>query len=124
MGVPYGKDFKSSFTFKETLEFVFDVEIVVSSFYSGYDPYPTQNHDSPRFSDPGSGPEAEYKVFGLVKDSKRKVIKRIDITDLLSEQDLDAINEKIYEQAMENERSAYEAAMEAEYDRRKDEGLL
>lgn len=59
----------------------------------GYEPYETQNHDDPRFSDPGYEPEIdEFKVF----------VGSLDITDHLDQDTLNFIEETLIEKMLED----------------------
>lgn len=118
MGVPYGKQFTyKNFLMGDTLEL--DVEVRVDSYCSGYDPYPTSNHDDPRFSDPGEGPEADFRIFLVKRDAKGKEIKSVDITDFLPKDDLESIEERISDEAVSRMEGDYEAEMENRADERR-----
>lgn len=79
------------FSFTTTLEL--DV-LVEGSGDPGYEPYTTQNHDDPRFSDPGASPEVdEFKV----------TIGGIDITKQLDKETLEEIEEIAMDNLLEDE---------------------
>jgi len=82
-----------------------DVEVVVDNYQPARPASHCSNPDDPRYSDPGDGPEFEYKV--ILGTSK----KTIDITAYLPESVLKEIEEEIMEKGEEDARSDYEDMM-------------
>lgn len=74
-----------------------EIELIVKVRYSpGYEPYPTDNHDHPLFSDPGSGPELE--IISILDSEGKEFDVKID-------------EEYLYEEAAKayrNEMDSYE----------------
>lgn len=110
----YGKSFTTgNFAFED--ELTLKVKIGVEYYNSGYEPYPTSNHDDPRYSDPGEASEADYKVY-LERKDKDGGYEHIDITNFLSTEDFEYIDEQIDEYAQEVANDAYQSAMEDRYE--------
>jgi hypothetical protein len=78
----------------------------------GYEPYETQNHDDPRFSDPGANAEIdEYKVM----------LGGIDITKELSKQTIEEIESQFYDELAEDDD---DFDSDIDYDERDDDDWL
>lgn len=101
--------------FKDSIEL--DIEIHVHSISFGYDPFPTMNHDDPRFSDSGGESEVEYSVY-LIKNGEES--KKLDITEFISKDKLNLFEEYICREVLENEQSEYEAGLEAKMEEMRD----
>lgn len=110
----YGESFTiGNFAFED--ELTLKVKIVVKHYDSGYEPYPTSNHDDPRYSDPGESSEADYRVY-LERIDNDEVYELLDITNFLTKEDFEYIDEQIDEYAQEVANDAYQSAQEDRYE--------